>query len=55
MSAFAKLPELGPLAIWTGALARAVQGTHITMAVVERRPPASFHSTLTRASSSGSW
>jgi quercetin dioxygenase-like cupin family protein len=38
MSAFAKLSELSPLAIWTGAVARAVQGTHITMAVVELAP-----------------
>ena len=37
-SAFAQLAELGPLAIWTGVVARAVQGTHITMAVVELSP-----------------
>jgi quercetin dioxygenase-like cupin family protein len=35
MSAFAKLSELSPLPIWTGVVSRAVQGAHITMAVVE--------------------
>jgi quercetin dioxygenase-like cupin family protein len=38
MSAFAKLSELGPLGIWTGVRARAVQGAEITMAVVELSP-----------------
>jgi unsaturated pyranuronate lyase len=38
MSAFAKLSELGPLSIWEGVLARAVQGAHITMGVVELAP-----------------
>jgi quercetin dioxygenase-like cupin family protein len=38
MSAYLKISEVGPLAIWTGALARAVQGAHITMALVELSP-----------------
>ena len=38
MSAFAKLSELGPLPIWNGVLSRAVQGSNITMAVVELDP-----------------
>ena len=38
MSAFAKLAELGPLDIWTGVRARAVEGARITMAVVELAP-----------------
>jgi quercetin dioxygenase-like cupin family protein len=38
MSAFAKLPDLGPLPIWDGVRGRAVQGQHITMAVVELEP-----------------
>ena len=38
MSAFARLAELGPLAIWPGVMARAVEGAHITMAVVELAP-----------------
>jgi quercetin dioxygenase-like cupin family protein len=38
MSAFASLSEVGPLAIWPGVLARAVQGAQITMAVVELSP-----------------
>jgi quercetin dioxygenase-like cupin family protein len=38
MSAFANLSELGPLGIWTGVQARAVQGAHITMAIVELAP-----------------
>ena len=38
MSAFAKLSELAPLAIWTGVQARAVEGARITMAVVELAP-----------------
>jgi quercetin dioxygenase-like cupin family protein len=41
MSAFTKLSELAPLAIWSGVLARAVEGAHITMAVVELSPDAS--------------
>jgi quercetin dioxygenase-like cupin family protein len=35
MSPFAHLSDIGPLAIWNGVLARAVQGAQITMAVVE--------------------
>jgi unsaturated pyranuronate lyase len=38
MSAYAHLSQIGPLAIWTGVLGRAVQGAHITMAVVELAP-----------------
>lgn len=38
MSAFAKLPDLGPLPIWDGVVCRSVQGKHITMAVVELQP-----------------
>src|SRR5512145_570153 len=38
MSAFASLSEIGPLPIWTGVQARAVQGAHITMATVELAP-----------------
>ena len=38
MSAFAKLSDLHPLPIWTGVRARAVQGSQITMAVVELAP-----------------
>ena len=38
MSAFARLSDIGPLPIWTGILGRAVQGAHITMAVVELAP-----------------
>lgn len=38
MSAFAKLSELGPLPIWNGVLSRAVEGAHLTMAVVELTP-----------------
>ena len=47
MSAFAKLAELPPLAIWSGVLARAVQGAQITFGVVELSPnsvvPEHFH------------
>jgi quercetin dioxygenase-like cupin family protein len=38
MSVFAKLSDLGPLPIWNGVLSRAVQGAHITMAIVELEP-----------------
>ena len=38
MSAFAKLSDIGPLPIWNGVVGRAVQGEHITMAVVELEP-----------------
>ena len=38
MSAFAKLSQLGPLDIWTGVRARAVEGAQVTMAVVELAP-----------------
>ena len=38
MTAFAKLADLGPLPIWNGVLGRAVQGSQITMAVVELEP-----------------
>jgi quercetin dioxygenase-like cupin family protein len=38
MSAFAKLADLGPLPIWNGVTSRAVEGAHITMAVVELAP-----------------
>jgi quercetin dioxygenase-like cupin family protein len=38
MSAFASLSHLGPLPIWDGVLSRAVQGEHITLAVVELAP-----------------
>lgn len=38
MSAFAKLSDLAPLAIWPGVVARKVEGAHITMAVVELSP-----------------
>lgn len=38
MSAFARLSDLGPLAIWPGVLARSVQAAQITMAVVELSP-----------------
>jgi quercetin dioxygenase-like cupin family protein len=38
MTTFSKLAELSPLAIWPGVVARAVQGEHITMAVVELSP-----------------
>ena len=38
MSAFARLSDIGPLPIWNGVLGRAVQGAHITMAVVELEP-----------------
>jgi len=35
MSAFARLSDLAPLRIWDGVLGRAVQGTSITMGVLE--------------------
>lgn len=38
MRTFAKLADLKPLPIWTDVLSRAVQGDHITMAVVELAP-----------------
>jgi quercetin dioxygenase-like cupin family protein len=38
MSVYAKLSDIGPLPIWTGVQARAVQGAHVTMAVVELAP-----------------
>jgi quercetin dioxygenase-like cupin family protein len=38
MSAFAKLSEIAPLPIWDGVVSRAVQGAHITMAIVELEP-----------------
>ncbi len=38
MSAFSKLAEIAPLPIWSGVLGRAVQGEHITMAVLELEP-----------------
>jgi quercetin dioxygenase-like cupin family protein len=38
MSAFAKLSELGPLPIWDGVIGRAIQGTHITMGILELAP-----------------
>jgi quercetin dioxygenase-like cupin family protein len=44
VSAFKSLPELPPLHIWTGVLARVVQGREITFAIVELDP----HSTVAR-------
>ena len=38
MNPFAKLADLKPLPIWNDVLSRAVQGDHITMAVVELAP-----------------
>ena len=38
MTAYAHLSEIGPLAIWTGVLARVVQGADITMGIVELAP-----------------
>jgi quercetin dioxygenase-like cupin family protein len=38
MSAYARLSDIAPLPIWTGVLARAVQGAHVTLAVVELSP-----------------
>jgi quercetin dioxygenase-like cupin family protein len=38
MSAFAKLSEIAPLPIWNGVVSRAVEGAHITMAIVELEP-----------------
>jgi quercetin dioxygenase-like cupin family protein len=38
MNPFAKLSELGVLAIWPGVVARAVEGAHLTLAVVELAP-----------------
>jgi quercetin dioxygenase-like cupin family protein len=38
MSAFDSLATIRPLAIWQGAVARPVQGEHITLAVVDLVP-----------------
>jgi quercetin dioxygenase-like cupin family protein len=38
MSAYASLSSIGPLPIWNGVLGRAVEGAHITLAVVELEP-----------------
>jgi quercetin dioxygenase-like cupin family protein len=38
MSAFAALPDLGPLPIWNGVLSRAIHGAQLTLAVVELAP-----------------
>jgi len=35
MSVFASLKDVPPLAIWTGVLARAVEGRNVTFAIVE--------------------
>ena len=40
MSVFAPLGDIPPLPIWTGVLARAVEGREITFAVVELDPDA---------------
>jgi quercetin dioxygenase-like cupin family protein len=40
MSVFASLEDIPPLAIWTGVLARAVEGRNVTFAIVELDPDA---------------
>jgi quercetin dioxygenase-like cupin family protein len=40
VSAFRSLADIAPLPIWTGILARRVEGRHITFAVVELEPGA---------------
>jgi quercetin dioxygenase-like cupin family protein len=38
MSVFKRLADIGPLPIWGGVLARAVEGKEMTLAIVELQP-----------------